>query len=206
MISSHSSLRAGVLEWPESSGIVHGSGMSDWAIHALCSTFGGAGHLESNSSLGDSSLVSCTSDGLVDDLTAINGDACQLPVPSAPAATIIVAPVGLSGKTLLRFCRLPLSSLLQSAKAAYLSRELPALVSAGHHILLFSSWTTTLDILEALLNWLGITWLRLDGSTPVVDRQRLIDLFNSGCAPVFLLSTRAGGLGLNLTRADTVFM
>lgn len=52
----------------------------------------------------------------------------------------------------------------------------------------------------------GIPFLRLDGSTPVSERQSLINKFNNGSIPVFLLSTKAGGLGINLTKADTVIM
>jgi SNF2 family DNA or RNA helicase len=52
----------------------------------------------------------------------------------------------------------------------------------------------------------GIPFLRLDGSTPVGARQNLINRFNSGAIPVFLLSTKAGGQGINLTKADTVIL
>ena len=52
----------------------------------------------------------------------------------------------------------------------------------------------------------GIPFLRLDGSTPVKDRQALIDTYNKGKTPVFLLSTKAGGLGINLCQADTVIL
>ena len=53
---------------------------------------------------------------------------------------------------------------------------------------------------------LGLSYLRLDGSTPVADRKELIGAYNEGNVNVFLLSTRAGGLGINLTRADTVIL
>jgi len=62
-----------------------------------------------------------------------------------------------------------------------------------------------LDILEAFLNLNGHTYLRLDGSTGVDRRQRLMDRFNSDPKVFcFILSTRSGGLGINLTGADTV--
>lgn len=60
-----------------------------------------------------------------------------------------------------------------------------------------------LDILEEFLSRLGYKFVRLDGATPVLDRQMLIDEFvNDKDIFVFLLSTRAGGLGINLTAAD----
>ena len=52
----------------------------------------------------------------------------------------------------------------------------------------------------------GVPFLRLDGSTPVRARQALIDTYNKGKTPVFLLSTKAGGLGINLCQADTVIL
>ena len=74
-------------------------------------------------------------------------------------------------------------------------------------MLLFSQWTTLLDLLERLLEGLGLRFIRLDGSTSVQDRQALIDQFNRDAGiSVFLLSTRAGGLGINLTAADTVII
>lgn len=74
-------------------------------------------------------------------------------------------------------------------------------------MLVFSQWTRILDLLEVLLEDIGLTYLRLDGSTPVKVRQELIDTFNQDTSiPVFLLSTKAGGLGINLTAADTVIL
>ena len=67
-------------------------------------------------------------------------------------------------------------------------------------------WTRILDLLEVLLNDLGMPFLRLDGSTPIIERQKLIDKFSAEGTdiPVFLLSTKAGGLGINLVAADVV--
>jgi len=85
--------------------------------------------------------------------------------------------------------------------------ELRKLLQTFHlqdsRILIFSQFTQVLNILEVFLNRLGYKFLRLDGSTPVLERQNLIDEFNNNQDVfVFLLSTRAGGLGINLTAAD----
>jgi SWI/SNF-related matrix-associated actin-dependent regulator 1 of chromatin subfamily A len=102
---------------------------------------------------------------------------------------------------------LPLEALFDSPKMVYLSTMIPTLLSQGHRILLFSQWTRLLDLLEVLMNHLEIKFLRLDGSTPVKVRQEMIDTFNNELTiNVFLLSTKAGGLGINLTAADTVIM
>ena len=78
------------------------------------------------------------------------------------------------------------------------------IMQRGSRVLLFSQWSEMLDILEELCDELGMgNYLRLDGRTPVADRQAMIDAFNDDEGiPVFLLSTRAG-LGINLTGADT---
>eukprot|EP00118_Oscarella_pearsei_P012688 m.95532 g.95532 ORF g.95532 m.95532 type:complete len:1744 (+) comp36853_c0_seq1:131-5362(+) len=75
----------------------------------------------------------------------------------------------------------------------------------GHRSLIFTQMTRVLDILECFLNYHGHKYLRLDGATRVDRRQQLMDQFNADkrifC---FILSTRSGGLGVNLTGADTV--
>ena len=72
---------------------------------------------------------------------------------------------------------------------------------------MFSQWTRLLDLLEVLLQDIALKYLRLDGSTPVKTRQDLINTYNTDTSiPVFLLSTKAGGLGINLTAADTVIL
>lgn len=63
-----------------------------------------------------------------------------------------------------------------------------------------------LDVLEIYLSILNIEFTRLDGQTNVLDRQDLIDEFNNGTIPVFLLSTKAGGVGLNLASASVVVL
>ncbi|KAL7534972.1 hypothetical protein ACHAXR_008693 [Thalassiosira sp. AJA248-18] len=75
----------------------------------------------------------------------------------------------------------------------------------GHRVLIFTQMSKMLDVLEAFLNLNGHTYLRLDGSTDVDRRQRLMDRFNNDPKVFcFILSTRSGGLGINLTGADTV--
>ncbi|XP_019461602.1 PREDICTED: protein CHROMATIN REMODELING 19 [Lupinus angustifolius] len=95
--------------------------------------------------------------------------------------------------------------VLLSAKCRALAKLLPSLKKGGHRVLIFSQWTSMLDILEWTLDVIGFTYRRLDGSTQVAERQTIVDTFNNDTS-IFacLLSTRAGGQGLNLTGADTV--
>ena len=74
----------------------------------------------------------------------------------------------------------------------------------GHQILLFSQFTSMLDILRERLEELGLTTYTIQGSTPKEQRARLVKDFNAGGAQVFLISLKAGGTGLNLTAADVV--
>lgn len=94
-----------------------------------------------------------------------------------------------------------------SAKCQELAELLPSLKLSGHRVLIFSQWTSMLDILEWTLDVIGVTYRRLDGSTQVTERQTIVDTFNKDTS-IFacLLSTRAGGQGLNLTGADTVII
>ncbi len=106
----------------------------------------------------------------------------------------------------LQQLRLSDEQLFESAgKFRHLKTLLSELHAGGHRVLLFSQMTRMLDILEAFMTHLGYEFLRLDGATPVTERLALIDTFNEEKRYfVFLLSTRAGGLGINLTAADTV--
>lgn len=76
--------------------------------------------------------------------------------------------------------------------------------AAGHRVLLFSQFTSMLDILEEDLKAAGISYMVLKGSTPAAQRARMVADFNAGKGDVFLISLKAGGTGLNLTGADTV--
>ena len=75
----------------------------------------------------------------------------------------------------------------------------------GHHrALVFSQFTTLLDLLEEPLKDRGIEYLRLDGATPPASRQARVTSFQNGQGDLFLISLKAGGTGLNLTAADYV--
>ena len=90
-------------------------------------------------------------------------------------------------------------------KLQVLNTLLRTLHSEGHRCLIFTQMTKMLNVLESWINICGYTYLRLDGSTKVDDRQRLMDRFNMNPKIfIFILATRAGGLGINLTGADTV--
>ncbi|KAK1830412.1 helicase swr-1 [Podospora conica] len=90
-------------------------------------------------------------------------------------------------------------------KLQALDKLLRKLQAGGHRALIFTQMTKVLDILELFLNIHGHKYLRLDGSTKVEQRQILTDRFNVDTRILcFILSTRSGGLGINLTGADTV--
>ncbi|KAF3796912.1 Chromatin structure-remodeling complex protein [Nymphaea thermarum] len=91
-------------------------------------------------------------------------------------------------------------------KLEMLDRLLPKLKATGHRVLCFSTMTRLLDVMEEYLSWKGYKYLRLDGHTSGNDRGVLIDEFNKAdsTAFIFLLSIRAGGVGVNLQAADTV--
>ena len=77
-------------------------------------------------------------------------------------------------------------------------------IEEGHRMLIFSQFTSMLDLLAKDLEKEGIGFYTLTGATPKAERLRLVNEFNSGDVPVFLISLRAGGTGLNLTGADLV--
>ncbi|KFG87988.1 helicase SWR1 [Metarhizium anisopliae] len=90
-------------------------------------------------------------------------------------------------------------------KLQVLDKLLRKLQAGGHRALIFTQMTKVLDILEQFLNIHGHKYLRLDGATKVEQRQILTDRFNNDPRILcFILSTRSGGLGINLTGADTV--
>ncbi|XP_055591612.1 ATP-dependent helicase brm [Uranotaenia lowii] len=93
-----------------------------------------------------------------------------------------------------------------SGKFELLDRILPKLKATGHRVLLFCQMTQCMTIIEDYLGWRGFGYLRLDGTTKAEERGDLLKKFNCKNSEyfIFLLSTRAGGLGLNLQTADTV--
>lgn len=111
-----------------------------------------------------------------------------------------------------------------SGKFELLDRILPKLFATGHkvspnpapimtawliiQVLIFFQMTEIMTLIADFFNYRGWQYCRLDGSTKADDRQALLSTFNDPNSPyqVFILSTRAGGLGLNLQSADTVIM
>lgn len=94
-----------------------------------------------------------------------------------------------------------------SGKLLILDRLLPALKKRGHKVLIFSQMTSILDILMDYCYLRDFQYSRLDGSMPYSERDENIKkFFNDPEVFIFLLSTRAGGLGINLTAADTVII
>ncbi|HWT15940.1 MAG TPA: DEAD/DEAH box helicase [Patescibacteria group bacterium] len=91
-----------------------------------------------------------------------------------------------------------------SAKLDALMELVPTLVDEGRAVLVFSQFTRMLDLIQEALIAHGITYARLDGSTK--RREVQVARFQDGQVPVFLISLKAGGVGLNLTRADTVVL
>ncbi|EEY15185.1 ISWI chromatin-remodeling complex ATPase ISW2 [Verticillium alfalfae VaMs.102] len=99
------------------------------------------------------------------------------------------------------------SIVTASGKMLLLDRLLPALLKRGHKVLIFSQFKTQLDILHDYCTFRKLKICRIDGSVSQAERQEHIDAFNSDSDfKVFLLSTRAGGQGINLTAADTVIL
>jgi SNF2 family DNA or RNA helicase len=91
---------------------------------------------------------------------------------------------------------------IPSAKLDWLVTVLPELVAEGRRILLFSQFTSMLRLIEASVTRLSIPYCLLTGETQ--QRAAVVQRFQSGAAPLFLISLKAGGTGLNLTAADTV--
>ncbi|ORX33607.1 SNF2 family N-terminal domain-domain-containing protein [Kockovaella imperatae] len=95
-----------------------------------------------------------------------------------------------------------------AGKFELLDRILPKLFKTGHKVLIFFQMTEIMTIIADFFDYRGWRYCRLDGSTKADDRQALLSSFNDPASPyqVFILSTRAGGLGLNLQSADTVII
>merc|ERR1711962_1278948 len=116
-----------------------------------------------------------------------------------PAEEAVLAPNGLFEiNAMIKAC----------GKLTLLEKMLKKLRAAGHRVLIFSQMTKMLDLLEDFLDGIKIKYERIDGGITGTVRQEAIDRFNKTNAEqfVFLLSTRAGGLGINLATADTVII
>ena len=101
---------------------------------------------------------------------------------------------------------------VRSGKLTVALRVVAAWTAGGHRTLLFCQTRQMLDIVQGAMQEAGAAALRMDGETPVRARAALVDAFNAGALdpaaspPVFLLTTRVGGLGVNLTGADRVLL
>ena len=93
-------------------------------------------------------------------------------------------------------------TVTHSAKLESLMDMLPELIEEGRRVLLFSQFTSMLTLIEAELRKAGLEYVLLTGDT--TDRATPIQRFQNGAVPLFLISLKAGGTGLNLTAADTV--
>lgn len=96
---------------------------------------------------------------------------------------------------------------MDSGKVHKLKELMEAYIKNGDRVLIFSQFTTMMNILEAVFENLNIKFMRLDGSTSMSLRQDIIDQFtNDTSIPVFMLSTKAGGAGINLACANKVII
>lgn len=93
---------------------------------------------------------------------------------------------------------------IPSSKLSVFLEIATELISNSHRALVFSQFVKHLDLVKRALDHLGISYLYLDGSTPIPMRDTLVKEFQSGKGDLFLISLKAGGLGLNLTAADYV--
>ena len=91
-----------------------------------------------------------------------------------------------------------------AAKAEACVDLVKSAAEGGHRILLFSQFTSMLEILEQEFQEAGIGYYKITGETPKKERLSMVKSFNSGDTPLFLISLKAGGVGLNLTGADVV--
>jgi superfamily II DNA or RNA helicase len=93
---------------------------------------------------------------------------------------------------------------MERAKLEWLADTLPQMVEEGRRVLVFSQFTEMLDLIADELQALNVPFLTLSGKTAPAQRGAVVKQFQAGLVPVFLVSLKAGGVGLNLTAADTV--
>ncbi len=91
-------------------------------------------------------------------------------------------------------------------KVEFLLENLSQILEEGHQVIVFSQFTTYLDIIQQYIREKRYKFARIDGKQSFKKRQEQVDVFQSGEAPIFLISLRAGGVGLNLTAASYIFM
>ena len=95
---------------------------------------------------------------------------------------------------------------IDSSKVKFLEETLEQIIEEGHQAIVFSQFTSYLDIIQNILREKHWRLARIDGSQTIKKRQEQVELFQSGQCPVFLISLKAGGVGLNLTAASYVFV
>ncbi len=92
--------------------------------------------------------------------------------------------------------------ITESAKLTYLADQLDTLISENRKVLIFSQFTSMLDLIEAHVKQRGFSYLKLTGASQ--NRQDMVDIFQEGETDIFMISLKAGGTGLTLTAADNV--
>ena len=107
---------------------------------------------------------------------------------------------------LRQMCLWQKSSTLHSTKVDFLIENLEQLLEEGHKVLVFSQFTTYLDIIQDKIREHSWKFARIDGSQTMKKRQSQVEFFQEGDAQVFLISLKAGGVGLNLTAASYIFL
>jgi DNA helicase INO80 len=117
---------------------------------------------------------------------------------TAPLHSVFGAPLRVESYSLA-------NALADSGKLKALDKLLRTLSAGGHKVLIFSQMTKMLNLLEDYCHYRKWRYLRLDGSSSIAERREMVTAFQTGAEHfIFLLSTRAGGLGITLTAADTV--
>jgi len=109
-------------------------------------------------------------------------------------------------KNLLKLRQMCLWQNLQSTKIDFLMENLDQLMDEGHKVLVFSQFTTYLDIIQNKIRERSWRHARIDGSQTLKKRAEQVEYFQNGDAQVFLISLKAGGVGLNLTAASYIFL
>ncbi len=97
-------------------------------------------------------------------------------------------------------------AMVDSSKIEFLMETLEQILEEGHQAIIFSQFTTYLDIIQKIIHERHWKYARIDGTQTIKKRQSQVEIFQEGKAPVFLISLKAGGVGLNLTAASYVFI